>query len=331
MMIVKNKKFQFCIDIFLIVLGTFFMSLGFNIFLVPNKLTPSGFSGLASLISVWIAGLTGVVIPTSILYLAMNIILFVFAIKFLGKRFAISTIIGIAFYTLFLEFIKFPTLSASLPDDLLLSSIFGGIIMGIGLGLVFRGKGSTGGSDLLATLINSKNPSVSLGTIVIFIDIIVIGLSIFVYGLEYSLYSLIAIYIMGKVSDIVVAGVQSVRAYYIISKHSDIIADRIMRQTSRGVTGLQVNGMYTKASKTMLMVLVTRAQVSTLKYIVADCDDSAFMFSTPISEAMGAEFVPIRKSKYIKLGHLNEPKYKRYVPKIQTKFIIKKIKRKSKK
>ena len=307
-MVIKNKKLSFFVDSLLVLVGGFLMALGFNLFLNPSEILPSGFSGIATLISVLFQRYLNVNISMAGVYIILNIFLYFFALKYMGKRFALLSLIGIISYTLFVEFVKFDIL---IPKDDLLFALYGGLLSGTGVGIMLRGRGSTGGSELLACIINRKFQTVSVGTVLIFINAVIIFASIFVYGISSALYSLIAIFLSGKVTDMVVAGAQSVRAYYIISPKNEEIANRIIGEVARGVTGINVNGMYTKASKNMLLVLVNRVQVPHLKYIVADVDTDAFMFSCPVSEVMGKGFIPLKKSRAF-IYKPNKHKRKKY-------------------
>ena len=166
--------------------------------------------------------------------------------------------------------------------------------MGIGLGLVFRGHGSTGGSDMLANILGKRFKFLTVGNLVLIVDTIVVILSFVAYGdLKLSLYSLIAIYIMTKLSDVIVAGVQGVRAYYIISNNYENISYEIMHTLERGVTGFEAEGMYTKKEQKVLMTVVTRSESVKLRQIVSSLDKDAFVYSMPISEAMGYGFLPL--------------------------------------
>lgn len=320
-MVIKNRSLSFIVDSLLVIAGGFLMAFAFNIFLYPMDLLPSGFSGIATLISVIFQKYLNFNISMATVYIILNVFLYIFAWKTMGKRFALLSLIGIITYTIFLQFVKFDF--GNIANDVILCCLYGGIITGIGAGLMIRGRGSSGGSELLACIVNKKLPSVSVGTVLIFINAIIIFVSIFVYGITSALYSLIAIYLTGKVADIVVAGVQSVRAYYIISSKNEEIANKILSEVARGVTGINVSGMYTKVSQTMLLVLVNRSQVSHLKYIVADTDSEAFMFSCPISEAMGKGFVPLKKGRaflYKRYHKRIRKRYKRYVAKSPLRF-----------
>ena len=306
-MVIKNKNLAFFVDSLLVIAGGFLMALGFNLFLFPSEILPSGFSGISTIISVLFQRYLNVNVSMAVVYIILNIILYICALKFMGKRFAVLSLIGVITYTLYVQFVKF---DIGMAIDPLLFAFYGGLLSGVGTGIMIRGRGSTGGSELLACIINKKAPTISVGTVLICINAVVILASVLVYGISSALYSLISIYLTGKVADIVVAGVQSVRAYYIISSKNEEIAKRIIGEVARGVTGINVSGMYTKVSQTMLLVLVNRAQVPHLKYIVADVDNGAFMFSSPVSEAMGKGFIPLKKGR----ASLFKPKHvrKRY-------------------
>lgn len=301
---IKNKIWGELYNYALVVLGTFLMGVSFNSIFAPNNITPSGFSGLAAIISYFIYSWTGVNIPPAVFYLLVNAILYIFGLKLLGKRFAVSALVGIGSYSLFMQVCNFNFINV-FSGDYLLCAIYGGLLTGIGLGLVFRGRGSTGGSDLLASILNKKYPNIKIGNMVLIIDVIVLVISVFAHGINLSLYSLIALYIMTKVTDIIVDGVKSVTAYYIITSKAKEISDAIFSRLNRGVTEVETKGMYTSTKHDMLVVIVTRAQVARLKSIVSEFDQDAFMYSTSVSEAMGKGFNPI-KIKKLNVSSLSE-------------------------
>lgn len=289
-----KKNLGYVFNALLIIVGTFLMGFAFNVFLDANHISPSGFAGLCSIISNVVASHFGVRIPASLLYLAINGVLFVFSVKKMGINFAINSALGILGYSIFIELCNF---NIGLDTtDLLLCAVYGGVVMGIGLGLVFRGHGSTGGSDMLANILGKRFKFLTVGNLVLIVDTIVVVLSFFAYHeLALSLYSLVAIYIMTKISDVIVAGVQGVRAYYIISAKPDEISQKIMTELERGVTGFDAQGMYTGNEQKVLMTLVTRSEAVKLRQIVSTIDKKAFMYSTPTSEAMGQGFLPLTK------------------------------------
>ena len=292
----SKKNFFIIFDAFLIILGTFLMGFSFNVFLNSHKISPSGFSGICAIVSNVLMEKYAINIPASIMYLGINAILFIFAFKSMGIKFSINTAIGIAFYSLFIQICKFNI--GLVDNDFILCAIYGGVLSGVGLGLVFRGHGSTGGSDMLANILNKRYRFLTIGNIVLIVDALVVALSFLAYNnLNLSLYSLIAIYIMTKMSDVIVSGMQSVRGYYIISKEHKKIAEAIIKNIQRGVTGYRAIGMYTNSDEEVLMTLVTRSESVKLRQIVAEIDKKAFMFSCPVSEAMGKGFMPLTQNK----------------------------------
>ncbi len=297
--ILTKKNFSNVFDVFLVILGTFLMGFSFNVFLNSHRISPSGFSGICAIISNVLMEKYAINVPASIMYLGINAVMFIFAFKNMGLKFSINTAIGIAFYSLFIQVCKF---NIGLADnDLILCAIYGGLLSGIGLGLVFKGHGSTGGSDMLANLLSKRYRFLTVGNIVLIVDALVVALSFVAYNnLNCALYSLIAIYIMTKMSDVIVSGMQSVRGYYIISKEHEKIAEAIINNMQRGVTGYRAVGMYTNNDEEVLMTLVTRSESVKLRQIVYEIDKKAFMFSCPISEAMGNGFMPLTKNKFAK-------------------------------
>ena len=295
--IISENNLKNLFDILLVITGTFLMGFSFNVFLNANHISPSGFSGLCAIISNVLDSNFGVIIHPSILYLSINAVLFIFAFKRMGVKFAINAAIGIATYSLFIEICQFD-IGLSGNENLLLYATFGGVLTGVGLGLVFRGHGSTGGSDMLANILGKRFRFITVGNLVFIVDAIVVALSFFAYNnINNSLYSLIAIWIMTKMSDVVVSGVQGVRGYYIVSSKYKEISTAIMQELDRGVTGYDARGMYTGTETEVLMTLVTREESVKLRQIVAQIDKNAFMFSCPISEAMGHGFTPLDVNK----------------------------------
>lgn len=294
--IFTKHNLKYVLDALLVIVGTFCMGFAFNVFLNSHKISPSGFAGLSAILSNVLAEYLNVHISASVFYLSVNAVLFFLSLKKMGLQFAINSALGVVGYSIFMEVCNFDIGLGS--GDLLLCAIYGGVVMGIGLGLVFRGHGSTGGSDMLANILGKKFKFITVGNLVLIVDTIVVVLSFIAYkDLTLALYSLIAIWIMTKISDVLVAGVQGVRAYYIISSKHKQISDEIMSKVERGVTCFDAQGMYTSKPQKVLMTIVTRAEVAKLRQLVADIDRDAFMYSTPISEAMGGGFLPLSNKK----------------------------------
>jgi len=297
------------IDSFFILLGTFVMALGFKIFLTPHDIVPGGFMGIAKIIHDLLTRVNFYAIDISVWYIILNIFLYVYALKKLGLNFGIRAGVGIFSYSLFVKIIEILPFDDIINNQFVVEesalgsvgmfiiySIYGGVLMGIGLGLVFRANGSTGGCDLLAIIINKFMPDVTTGQIVIFVDGIVIILSAIAYSsLILPLFALITIFICGKVSDMFVDGVKALRAYYIITDKKEEVAQEIFNTLHRGVTDIKCQGMYTHNDRDMLLVIVRRVQIMKLKSIVRNIDENAFMFSSIVKEAYGNGFLKNQK------------------------------------
>ena len=298
----NNKKkvvFGHIINIFLILLGCFIMGSAYNIFYRPHDIVLGGFGGIANIIG-YLLNLAGINLSISIIYILMNIVLFAFALKILGKKFGIYALFGIFGYALFLEVCKF---MPSLSDDLLLCSIYGGVVSGIGTGIVIRAGGSTGGGDMLGCVINHKNPKISVGWVTICVNIFVVSISMIIYGLNLSLYALIAIYIGGKIADVLIEGPKSIKAFYIISPKCDEICEKLNTQLKRGATKIEGYGSYTHKHLEVILSLVSTYQVRQLKDIVYNIDPKAFMFSVSVKEALGKGFHKLESKKKILLSN----------------------------
>ena len=293
----KNKKkivFRYALNVLTIMLGTFLMGVAFSVFLSPNNISPTGFSGIASLVSNF-AATKGVNINPSLLYMGMNLILFIIAFKSMGKEFIALSVLGVLSFSLSMflcEFIKI-----DVGSDLLLCALYGGIFMGFGAGLVIRSGGSTGGGDTIACMLKNRNAKITQGQVIVAIDVLIMTVSCFIYGINYGLYALITCVIMGYVCDTTINGVKAARAYYIITDKSDELSQAIMENVKRGVTGLKATGMYQKTEHDMLLCIVTRNQVAVLKRVVKDIDPKAFMYSVNVTEALGVGFDPLVKKQ----------------------------------
>lgn len=307
-MMTKRKKIQLfmnksyvkiIVQLLAIIVGCFIMGVGYRAFYLPNNITPGGFSGIATIISFLLAK-ANIIISPSIIYLAINIILFIVALKMFGLRFALYTLVGILAFTLAMEY---AVISALISHDLLLSAIMGGALTGVGIGIVFRFGGSTGGGDILAFAINKYFPKIKTGQCTFIINAMVILVSVFVYGVNLSLYAIIGIFIASKLTDTMLDGTKSVRAFYIICDKDEQIANKILDTFHRGVTSVNVEGVFSRKEKKMLMCLVTNQQAPIMKSIIKDIDKNAFVFSTSVKETLGESFflkeVSIKKHKML--------------------------------
>ena len=288
MYIKTKKKWQFALEIAMIVLGTMLMGFAFSVFLEPNNISTGGFSALAMIINVLFVKIGLPDIPTSIIYLVLNIGLYFIAIKSLGKRFAIKSLVGILSFSLGMQL--FSMIGFNITYELLISAVYGGAIMGVGVGLVVRFGGSTGGTDMVASMVKKHKPNATFGTLIVSVDMVIIFLSLFVFtnGLELLPYTILALLLSMFVTDFVTEGYKQVRAYNIITTKPEMLGDAIMQQLSRGCTCTQVVGMHSKSDKYILTCLISRFQAGQLQNIIKEIDPSAFVYMTKVTDVIGS-------------------------------------------
>ncbi len=282
----KSSKLT-SIDVLILIIGCILMSVSINMFFDPHKIAPGGLTGVSILVS----GLTG--IPIWLINISVDIPLFIFASRILSKKDALKTVLGIAFLTLSLNLTQ-NLAFIHVTDDVLLSSICGSIIMGVSLGLIFRINGSTGGTDLIGVLANKFIPNISIPILMGTADAIIVILSgIVSKNIEIALYSAISLYIIVKVSDIIVEGINTSTSFTIISDKYKEIGIAITDELERGATILKGEGFYTGNEKNVLLVVVSKKEVITVKKLVKSIDNNAFIIVTDIFEALGEGFKSI--------------------------------------
>lgn len=285
-------------DYLWIAIGSFLTAAAMNVFLIPYKIAPGGVSGVATVIYY----LSGERFPVGTTMLVLNVPLFVAGIRFIGGKFALRTFFSTILLSLLIDttepisryFVEnFLVKLEQMPStpDLLLYSLFGGVLMGLGLGLVFRSGATTGGSDLAARIVNHFKPNFTMGQIILFIDTsVIIFAAISFNSFLLALYAIVTLYISSVVIDAVLEGVNYAKAVFIISDKSDDIAKRIMSDLDRGVTALRGVGMYTGAGKNVLLCILHRGQLQILKDITKKIDDRAFVILTDVREVLGEGF-----------------------------------------
>ena len=283
-MIKDEKWYKALLSYIILAIGVLIMAMSLEYFLGPNTIAPGGVTGL----SVVINKLSG--IPIYITNLAINVPLFILGVKTLGKSTAIKTIYSTILLSLFLRFLP----SSVLTHDILLSAIFGGVLMGLGLGIVFKIGGTTGGTDLAGSILNSKFPSLSTVTFMTIIDLLVVVFTGLVdKKIETSLYSMIAMFVVMKVVDTILEGMAYLKGFIIITNKPDEVSERLMEELERGVTSLKGKGMYTKEDKEILLCVVNRVQFSRVKKIVKEVDPNAFIMVSEMYEVLGEGFEEI--------------------------------------
>lgn len=274
------------LDYLAITVGCFLTSIGLIIFLIPNKIASGGVSGLATVLF----HLFG--FPVGVVMLTINIPLFLIGVRVLGKSLGFRTFYGIAVLSVFIDLLA-PYVPI-LTHDLLLASLYGGGFIGFGLGIVFKSRGTTGGTDLLAALLNKFFPAISIGQGVLLVDIFVVLIAGIVFNAELALYAVISLFVSSKIIDLVQEGFNLAKAALIISDRSEEIRLGILEKMGRGVTTLDGKGGYTGKEKDVLLVIVSRAEVSQLKRLVTQIDASSFVILTEVHEVMGEGFKEIQ-------------------------------------
>lgn len=282
----KDNKIKFD-EIIILLIGCLIMSISINMFLNPHNIAPGGLTG----VSIIINSLTG--IPIWLINISFDIPLFIFAFKILTKKDALKTFLGIIFLTTSLKITENLS-NINVTEDVLLASISGAIILGISLGLIFRINGSTGGTDLIGLLLNKFFPSLSIPTLMGFCDGIIVILSgVVSRNIEIALYSAISLYIIVKVSDIMVEGINTSTSFTIISDKYEEIGYTVTKELGRGATILKGEGFFTKNKKNVLLVVVSKKEVVTLKKLIKDIDPNSFIIIADIFEALGEGFKQI--------------------------------------
>lgn len=263
-----------------LIIGSLIYSAGLEIFLVPNNIIDGGIVG----ISIMASYLTG--IPFGVYMLVLNLPFLYLGYKQIGKTFAISTIISIIALSIFSEFLE-PV--PQITQDYFLAAIFGGIIAGAGVGLVIRQGGSLDGTEITAIILDHKT-SFSVGEVVMFFNLFILGAAGFVFGWDKAMYSLVTYFIISKMIDVVLKGLDESYAVMIVSDEYEEIADALMHRLGRGVTYLHGQGAYTGDDKQVLYCVVTRLEVVKLKEIALEKDETAFVTINPVHDIVGGRF-----------------------------------------
>jgi uncharacterized membrane-anchored protein YitT (DUF2179 family) len=280
-------------DAFYIVVGSFIFALGIDCFAVPAGLAAGGVTGLATVI--YYIGLDhGVTLPVGTQTLVMNAFLMIPVIRSGGLRYAAKTVAGIVISSVFMDLLA-PVVPALGGDDLLLCALWGGVLIGVGLGIVFKSGGNTGGVDIIAQLL-SKPLQIPIGTLSIVIDFLVVLVSVPVLSLENALYATIMMALSGKIIDMVIDGPRTERAAWIISSKHDEIANLIMYEMGRGCREVAARGVWSGEKRPMLLVILGRREISHLKSIVADVDKEALVVISDVHEVFGEGFRDIGSS-----------------------------------
>ena len=278
----KEKIKKTIIELAGTILGAAIMAFGVSSFLLPNQLSSGGVSGLAT-ITYYLLD-----IPMGTMILTINIPLFILAGYRIGKKFFIKSLIGTISLSIFIDVLdKFPPVTT----DRYLAAIYGGVVIGIGTAIILKVGASTGGTELVTNLIKTYNPYILISKYLTIIDIVIVSLNVVFLGhIEIGLYSAIAIYIYGKLIDIIFEGVYFTKLLFIISDKNEEISEAIVKEVKRGVTGLYGKGMFQNKEKLILMCAASRRDIYKIKGLARKIDKKSFIVVANAREVVGKGF-----------------------------------------
>lgn len=276
-------------DYGLITLGCLVQALAMDLFLIPAQLAAGGVSGLAQILNAY----TGW--PIGVMVAVLNVPLFVIGWRYLGgRRFMIRTIFTVVVYSALVDVLAAYLPPTGLTDDLFLNALYGGVLGGLGMGLVFRAQGTTGGTDILARFLG-KWRDIPLSQSYLLTDTAIVLFAGLTFGWAHALYAVVALYISGLAAEAAAEGIGIVRVATIITTRPQPIVERVLREMQRGVTGWTGTGMYSGEARHILLVAVSRSEVSQLKAIIKETDPQAFVVISQAHEALGEGFKPIQE------------------------------------
>lgn len=280
-------------DYVLIIVGTGLVGFSIQCIFDPAGLVLGGFSGIAIIVKTVTESLIPGGIPLWITNIMLNVPVFLFALKIKGWRFIGRTLFGTVMLSAWLYLI--PAVNMIVDDtgrnDYILAAVFGGLFAGAGAGMVLLAKATTGGTDMVAALIHHKLKHHSIAKIIQTLDGLVVLCGLYVFGMHATLYAAIAIFVTAKTTDILMEGIKFSKAVFVVSDQYQVVADRIMEEMERGVTGLKATGMYSGNSKCMLYCVVSPKEVVQVKEIVAAADPHAFVTVSDAREVLGEGFL----------------------------------------
>ena len=263
-----------------ILLGCVIGAAAYPTFLIPNRIAPGGLTGVATILN-QLFGL-----PVGTVSLLLNIPLFLIGYHAMGKIFAFRSLIATLLFSLMIDLMPLGVVS----EDPLLGTLFGGVVLGIGLGLILRGGATTGGTDMIARMVHRRLPFITVGAFLFAFDFLVVVAAGLLIGGSEALYALINIFICSKVVDAVMVGFTGNKACFIVTGAWNSISRRIMEEVGRGVTHLSSRGAYSGQERPLVLTVASRQEISAIKRIVREEDEAAFMFITEAHEALGEGF-----------------------------------------
>ena len=263
-------------------IGIAIVAIGINMFFVPNKIAAGGITGLATVLH-YLSGLS-----VGSLMLIFNVPLFIIGIKILGAKYGLKTLYGAIALAVLVD--VFAPYTPTLTHDILLNSIYGGLLVGVGMGLVFRFRGNTAGTALAAAILH-KIFNITVGQALLILDFFVVAFAGIVFkSPELALYAIIAIFVTAKIIDLVQEGPNNSKAFFIMAAEPELLAEGILKEVDRGVTFLQGKGGYTGQDRELLLCVVETSEVTQLKELIYQHDPQAFIIVTDTQEVLGEGF-----------------------------------------
>lgn len=253
-------------------------------FLIPHHIVPGGVTGIAMVLNFLLNT------PVGLIAIILNIPLFIVALKFLGVRFGFKSVIAIFFTNLLIDFFIYTVKITPPTNNIILAALYGGLLLGLGLGLIFRGGASTGGSDIVGQIL-SRFTNLSVGMWIMIVDFVVITLAgITTHSIELALLGYLSLFLSSKIIDLVLEGMDYARAVFIITEKQKKVVDEIYKKMNRGVTILEGYSPYTKEKRPVIMCVVTKKETHLLKTLIQDIDENAFVILTDVFEVLGRGF-----------------------------------------
>ena len=272
----------------IITFGLFVNALGWTVFLIPAEITSGGMTGVSSLLYY------GFRLPMGLTYLVLNVFLIILGVRVLGRHFAIKTVYATVMLSFFLSILEGVVVEPIVDEDFM-SAVVGGILAGAGVGLAISQGGSTGGTDIIAMMIN-KHRNISPGRILLYLDIIIISSSYLVFqSIEIMVYGYVSMAVVAYTIDMVLTGAKRTVQMFILSKRHEIIANRISSEINRGITILHGKGWYTQQDTKILMILVRKYESNHILRIIKETDPDAFISVNNVMGVFGYGFDPIKK------------------------------------
>lgn len=279
---ITNPKIKLIFDYIVLIFGATLVGVSVGSVLLPSKLSTGGFTGIATILHYVMK------LPASVILLVLNIPIFLLVWKVIGFKYGFRSLVGMIFCSLGIRLGEY---FGVLTTEPILAAIYGGILSGLGIALTYRAGGSTGGTDLVAKLVQVKKQHMNLSEILLIVDSIIIATSSIIFNsIEVALYSIVSLYVMTKMLDLVLVGAEYSKAVFIITEKDEEISDYMHSVLGRTTTKINAVGTYTNTEKRILLCVVNKKEIPKLKEGILGIDDKAFTIITTVTDAYGQGF-----------------------------------------